>query len=477
MLDISLFRIDAGGDPDVVRESQRRRGANVDLVSTVVELDERWRAQLQLIKAARDAARAEVEAAGLAAKAASIDGSSADLAEAKIKAALAKKQLATQLEPLERAERTLRTDLHSALVGIGTLVHEHAPLCPALMGMREPETAGAAALDHSTSLSKAAHATALQALVAAGWAESLPAPCSALHARTAWRARGPALLAQHTMVGLALDAAARAGYTLLPWPVPSPQVVSQKFQKLRQDRGELSGALHGSASTPPGASSLPTDDIEGGPIRTLHAASWLLEKELPIRYVFIVDGEADGSEERSGSGPHVYVSELWPDDGSAWEALDEVARLSQAVHAQLGLAVGLREAHTGELKHAEARAFVLESRMGRDDASVGTQDGRDRTPTCQPAASSIELARAWCSEGYTPRLLGIRCGGKMIGERSKRYVHMVGARICSPTRYLLALAATSPALPLPAVLLRGLPGSLPAELGGDEAFRSDCESL
>ncbi|KAG7968553.1 hypothetical protein I3843_08G160200 [Carya illinoinensis] len=46
MLDINLFRVEKGGNPDVIRESQRRRFANVDLVDEVIKLDKEWR-QLQ----------------------------------------------------------------------------------------------------------------------------------------------------------------------------------------------------------------------------------------------------------------------------------------------------------------------------------------------------------------------------------------------------------------------------------------------
>ena len=43
MLDILLFRTDQGGDPDLVRESQRRRYADVALVDKVIEFDTQWR--------------------------------------------------------------------------------------------------------------------------------------------------------------------------------------------------------------------------------------------------------------------------------------------------------------------------------------------------------------------------------------------------------------------------------------------------
>ena len=43
MLDITLFRTDQGGNPDLVRESQRRRYADVTLVDKVIEIDSEWR--------------------------------------------------------------------------------------------------------------------------------------------------------------------------------------------------------------------------------------------------------------------------------------------------------------------------------------------------------------------------------------------------------------------------------------------------
>lgn len=42
-LDIALFRADKGGNPELVRESQRRRGASVDIVQEVIDGDEKAR--------------------------------------------------------------------------------------------------------------------------------------------------------------------------------------------------------------------------------------------------------------------------------------------------------------------------------------------------------------------------------------------------------------------------------------------------
>lgn len=42
-LDINLFRTEKGGNPDIVRESQRRRYKDPSTVDAIIEKDEEWR--------------------------------------------------------------------------------------------------------------------------------------------------------------------------------------------------------------------------------------------------------------------------------------------------------------------------------------------------------------------------------------------------------------------------------------------------
>lgn len=42
-MDINAFREDKGGNPEMVRESQRRRFAPVEDVDAIIVLDEAWR--------------------------------------------------------------------------------------------------------------------------------------------------------------------------------------------------------------------------------------------------------------------------------------------------------------------------------------------------------------------------------------------------------------------------------------------------
>jgi len=42
MLDINLFRVNKGGNPDLIKESQKKRGASVEIVDEIVDLDSQW---------------------------------------------------------------------------------------------------------------------------------------------------------------------------------------------------------------------------------------------------------------------------------------------------------------------------------------------------------------------------------------------------------------------------------------------------
>lgn len=42
MLDINLFRVEKGGNPELIKTSQRKRGASIDLVDEIIAIDKEW---------------------------------------------------------------------------------------------------------------------------------------------------------------------------------------------------------------------------------------------------------------------------------------------------------------------------------------------------------------------------------------------------------------------------------------------------
>ena len=79
-LDINLFRTEKGGNPDLVRESQRRRFADITAVDTVISLDKQWRAAQHRLEAINRCVKLCSKTVGLKMKAA---GKSASNAPAK----------------------------------------------------------------------------------------------------------------------------------------------------------------------------------------------------------------------------------------------------------------------------------------------------------------------------------------------------------------------------------------------------------
>jgi len=118
MLDINLFRVEKGGNPDLVRESQRRRYAPVEAVDKVIALDTTWRdARFELDNLNRDYNKINKEVGKLKVANADASGPIAECQAIEEKIFVAK---AAEAE----AEAAVNTELRK----IGNLVHDSVPI-------------------------------------------------------------------------------------------------------------------------------------------------------------------------------------------------------------------------------------------------------------------------------------------------------------------------------------------------------------
>eukprot|EP00245_Coleochaete_scutata_P003266 TRINITY_DN14767_c0_g2_i4.p1 TRINITY_DN14767_c0_g2~~TRINITY_DN14767_c0_g2_i4.p1 ORF type:complete len:286 (-),score=82.76 TRINITY_DN14767_c0_g2_i4:1609-2466(-) len=118
VLDINLFRKEKGFDPDVVRESQRRRYADVKAVDKVIELDAAWRAcqfQVDKLKGEYNKVNKEVAKKRMAKE---------DASELMAKAKSIDEQVKAKEVEVTEAKRAV--DL--ALNPIGSIVHDSVPV-------------------------------------------------------------------------------------------------------------------------------------------------------------------------------------------------------------------------------------------------------------------------------------------------------------------------------------------------------------
>ncbi|KAL7170640.1 hypothetical protein ACSBR2_035508 [Camellia fascicularis] len=118
MLDINLFREDKGHNPEIIRESQRRRFANVDLVDEVIALDKEWRQrQFEYDGLRKDFNKINKEVGKL-----KISGG--DASEV-IRSTEENKKLTAEKET---EVQEARAALYSKLEIIGNLVHDSVPV-------------------------------------------------------------------------------------------------------------------------------------------------------------------------------------------------------------------------------------------------------------------------------------------------------------------------------------------------------------
>ena len=454
VLDLLAFRAHDGGVPDDVRESQRRRGRSVSQVDAIIAADAQWRAAS---KRANDAkgALSKAKAAGRGKVAAVNPGERPKSKDELVEFA----RVATTTAADEQAAQAA---LQTMLLQTGNIVHEHAPMGDddddddPDVGASLPAT-GSKDTPHgeASSSSRAAEQAALRRLLAAGLAEEVAATKSGDAHETStlrWRPKGAALLLVHAWTSHALQVLSKRGYVLQHAPVHATNDRRAKLEKLCRERGEP-------------VRMVPNLDALPNAIGALHACTWLQPSDLPVRYALLagpsdepygLDEHAcgDGDAEDGGGGdggiggigfegfedgcgcegapPALWLTIACADDDSCWAELEDVAEMCEEIYAELlpGVALQTCDVSARRLGRAEARASTLRV----EAAVVGTE-------VVGGASDPMELARACCEFDYRARRLGIRCGHKQLGERTKRHVNTLRACVLRPAAALLALGA------------------------------------
>ena len=117
-LDINLFRAESGGNPESIRESQRRRFASVELVDEIIAKDERWRfltGTVDNLRKKRNAVQKDV-----ATKKKANEACDDLIAETK---AIGDEVTATELE-----QKTLKAEVDRLVSTVGNLVDASVPV-------------------------------------------------------------------------------------------------------------------------------------------------------------------------------------------------------------------------------------------------------------------------------------------------------------------------------------------------------------
>ncbi|KAL0922068.1 hypothetical protein M5K25_006030 [Dendrobium thyrsiflorum] len=404
MLDINLFREDKGNDPERVRESQRRRGASVEIVDEVIRLDKEWRQrQFELDCLRKDFNRINKEIAQL--KIAKKDASE------KIKSTEENKRLAT-----EKTEEVLqaKATLEAKLMIIGNLVHDSVPISMDEADNQVVRTWGERRMEgklisHVVLVEKLGIADLKKGATVAGG--------------RGYYLKGDGVLLNIALINFGLAFLRKKNYEPLQTPFFMRKDIMAKCAQLAQFDEELYKV------TGEGEDKYLIATSEQ-PLCSYHLEERIYPTSLPLRYAgystcFRKEAGSHGRDTLGIFRVHQFekVEQFCitsPNDNESWLMLEEMLKNSEEFYQELKIPYQIVSIVSGALNDAAAKKYDLEGWF--------------------PASKAYrELVSCSNCTDYQARRLGIGYGQKKNDEQSKQFVHLLNSTLTATERTICCI--------------------------------------
>lgn len=414
MLDINLFRVEKGGSPDLIRESQRRRCAPVETVDEVIVLDKEWvKLRFEVDECNKEANTLQKEIAERKKTQQDAEGSIAQR-----QAVLDRKAAVEASMAAKEAQRNAR------LLTIGNLVHDSVPVSGTeddngLVRTWFPEgSAGAVRgeglLAHNQVLSRLDGYDAERGSKVVG--------------HRGYFLKNWGLRLNQAMINYGLDFLGRRDYTLLQTPFMMRREMMAKCAQL-DDFDEQLYKVTGEAADEP----LYLIATSEQPIACYHADEWFDEpaRQLPARYAgystcFRKEAGSSGKDTWGLFRIHQFEKVeqfVLTEPEHSWAMFEEMIGHSEAFFQSLGIGYRVVAIVSGALNNAAAKKYDLEAWF----------------PNYGQFKELVSCSN--CTD-YQSRRLEIRCGAKKMGDREKKYVHCLNSTLCATERALCCILET-----------------------------------
>ncbi|KAI3860029.1 hypothetical protein MKW92_028811 [Papaver armeniacum] len=393
MLDINLFREDKGGNPEIIRESQRRRFASVELVDEVIRLDKEWRQrQFELDNLRKDLNKMNKQVGKLI--------NSGEDATGKIKKS---SEECKQSKAAEDAQVQVAKDLlYSKLGLIGNLVHDSVPvgndeannLVVRTWGVKRTE----ANLKNHVELVELLGIADLKkgANVAGGRGFYL---------------KGVGVLLNQALISFGFAFLGKRNYTLLQTPFFMRKDIMAKCAQLAQFDEELYKV------TCEGDDDKYLIATAEQPLCAYHMNDWIHPTQLPIRYagystcIFRVH-QFEKVEQFCITSPNATTD--------SWEMHEEMIKNSEDFYKELNLPYQVVSVVSGALNDAAAKKYDLEAHF--------------------PASNAYrELVSCSNCTDFQSRRLEIRYGQRKSNDQAKQYCHLLNSTLTATERTICCI--------------------------------------
>ncbi|KJE92749.1 seryl-tRNA synthetase [Capsaspora owczarzaki ATCC 30864] len=446
MLDIELFRVNKGGNPDKVRESQRRRYADITLVDQVIALDEKWRALRGRADDWNRTAKACSKQYGVKAQAKEAQGDSDDLPAGfslDTLVDLKGQPLTDALAPLTmrqlKAAKLLcegrQADVDKQVIEseaardstlrlIGNLVDDSVPVSNNEDNNRIEHTVG-----DTTSEKKYSHVDLIHMIDGVDLERGVT-----VAGNRGYFLKGATVMLEFALIQYAFTMLVQRDFTPLTTPFFMNKSIMQEVAQLSQFDTELY-KVHAKASENPNDNA--TDEkyliaTSEQPIAAFHRDEWMDTKELPKRYAGYSScfRQEVGSHGRDTAGIfRVHQFEkieqfciTSPHDTESWQMMEQMLKNATDFYQNLGIGYRVVNIVSGELNNAASKKYDVEGWF--------------------PGSKAFrELVSCSNCTDYQSRRLRIRYGTKKANEDAT-FVHMLNSTMCALTRVICIILET-----------------------------------
>ncbi|CUS09148.1 unnamed protein product [Tuber aestivum] len=430
MLDVLSFIPARGGNPEVIREAQRRRYAPTEAVDEVIALYEEGRvARFNVDNKGRGINMVQRE---IGAKKKAREDASPLLAQ-KIK-------LEAEKKDLEIIAKEKEKQLYAKLGTIGNLVHDSVPVsdnednnelirswAPTGVNLEKRDC-----LSHHDVLSRLDGYEAERGVKVVG--------------HRGYFLKQWGVFLNQALINYGLEFLASKGYIPLQTPQFMLKDVMAKTAQLEQFDDELYKVVDGEEKNDKYL--IATSEQ---PISALHADEWLQQKELPIRYAgfsscYRREAGAHGKDAWGIFRVHQFEKIeqfVITDPEKSWQAFDEMINYSEEFYRSLNIPYRVVAIVSGALNNAAAKKYDLE-------AWFPFQGEYKELVSCSN-----------CTD-YQSRNLEIRYGTKAQTDMVKKYVHCLNSTLCATERALCCIMEnyqTPEGMNVPEALRKFIPGT------------------
>uniref|UniRef100_A0A8C5PBA8 Serine--tRNA ligase, cytoplasmic n=1 Tax=Leptobrachium leishanense TaxID=445787 RepID=A0A8C5PBA8_9ANUR len=439
VLDLDLFREDKGGNPELVRETQRKRFKDPHLVEALLLSDTAWRKCRFLADNLNKLKNLCSKTVGEKMKMKEPVGDSDVLPEsaqdleqvtAEILSALTVtqiKRIKVRIDEAIAATDTERLRLEAerfeSLRDIGNLLHPSVPIS----NDEDKDNKVERTWGDCDIRKKYSHVDLV--VMVDGFEGEKGASVAGSRG---YFLKGPLVFLEQAIIQYALQTLSCKGYTPIYTPFFMRKEVMQEVAQLSQFDEELYKVI--------GKGSEKSDDTSTDekyliatseqPIAALHRDEWLRPEDLPIRYAGISTcfRQEVGSHGRDTRGifrvhqfekieQFVFAS---PHDNKSWEMFDEMIQTAEMFYQELGIPYRIVNIVSGSLNHAASKKLDLEAWF--------------------PGSCAFrELVSCSNCTDYQARRLRIRYGQTKKMMDKVEFVHMLNATMCATTRTICAI--------------------------------------